>query len=366
MAQKDYYDVLGVSRGSSDKEIKAAYRKLALKNHPDRNPGDKSAEASFKEASEAYEVLSDSKKKQIYDQHGHAGLSGQGYSGFEDVNDIFSSFGNIFEDFFGFGGEEGGQQRARKGADLRYDLTVDFKEAVFGVQKDIQFKRRSHCPDCKGSGARKGSSPVTCPDCGGTGQVRRSQGFFSIAMNCSTCNGAGRVIKDHCNNCRGQGEIYERKKIHVKIPAGVSSGVRLRVSGEGEPGPQGGANGNLYVVLNVRESNKFERNGSDILIKESIDFVQAALGCKVEIETLDSKEVITIPAGTQHGERISLRQKGVPRLKGNGRGDFFVEVGIKIPKKLNKEQKDILLNYAKTSGIKTGEEQTTSTGKWFF
>jgi molecular chaperone DnaJ len=366
MAQKDYYDVLGVSRDSSDKEIKSAYRKLALKNHPDRNPGDKSAEAKFKEASEAYEVLSDSKKRQIYDQHGHAGLSGQGYSGFQDVNDIFSSFGNIFEDFFGFGEQgPGGRRQPRKGSDLRYDLTIDFKEAAFGAEKDIQFKRKSHCPDCKGSGAKKGSSPVTCPDCGGSGQVRRSQGFFSIAMTCSSCNGAGRVIKDLCGHCHGQGEIYERKKIHVKIPAGVNSGVRLRVSGEGEPGPQGGSNGDLYVVINVRESTQFIRDGYNIFIKEPVSFVQAALGCKIQVETLDSKETITIPPGTQHGEKIILRQKGVQKLKGSGRGDFFVEVKITIPKKLSKDQRESLIKYADSTGIKLGAEQNSS-GKWFF
>ena len=363
--KKDYYEVLGISRNATKPELKKAYRTSALKHHPDRNPGDKDAEAKFKEASEAYEVLSDDKKRAIYDQYGHAGLSGQGYHGPQDMEDIFSSFGSVFEDFFGFGGGQS-QKRQRRGADLRYDLAITFKEAVFGTEKTIQFKKKTICTHCQGSGAKPGTSPIQCSDCGGSGQVRQTQGFFSVMMTCSTCRGSGQIVKDFCSYCHGAGEVLKSKKIHVKIPPGVDSGVRLRVSNEGESAGAGGVNGDLYVVLNVEESPNFIRDGVDILVKQKINFVQACLGCELKVSTLDSEELITVPAGTQHGVRFRIRNLGVPYLKRSGRGDFFVEMHIDIPKKLSKPQKDLLVDYAKTSNISLTMNNNKKSSATFF
>ena len=361
MAQtkKDYYEILGVAKSASKSEIKKAYRTAAMKHHPDRNPGDKAAEAKFKEASEAYEVLSDEQKRGIYDQYGHAGLSGQGYHGPQDMEDIFSSFGSIFEDFFGFGGSQS-QSRRSRGADLRYDLSITFKEAVFGTEKTIQFKKKTTCESCQGNGAKPGTSPVTCHSCQGSGQVRQTQGFFSVMMTCSTCRGVGQTVEESCGTCRGNGAVLKSKKIKVKIPAGVDSGLRLRVANEGESGSHQGSNGDLYVVLNVEENPNFIRDGVDILVKQKIEFVQACLGSQVKVKTLDTEEVVTIPAGTQHGDRFKIRNLGVPYLKRSGRGDFFVEMQIDIPKKLNKAQKDILTEYAKTSNISLAKDQKSS------
>ena len=307
--KEDYYVLLGVERGASDTEIKKAYRKKAMQYHPDRNPGDKEAEEKFKLVSEAYEVLSDAEKKQIYDQFGHAGLEGQGYHGPRDASDIFSSFGSIFEDFFGFSG--GGGSRVRKGKDLRYDLTLDFKEAVFGTKKTLNFYKQETCDDCEGSGAKKGTKPVTCTHCQGAGQIRQTQGFFSVMMECSHCRGTGQIIKEYCSTCHGQGTVNKKKNLEVKIPAGIDSGVRLRVGNEGEAVP-GGQNGDLYVFITVKESDVFERDGADVYVNYTLDCVQASLGCKLEIKTLDdTKETLTVPAGTQHGERFKLKAQGL-------------------------------------------------------
>ncbi|MEZ4741187.1 MAG: molecular chaperone DnaJ [Bdellovibrionota bacterium] len=349
MAKADYYELLNISKSASSGDIKAAYRKLALKYHPDRNPGDLEAEEKFKEVSEAYEVLSSPDKKSIYDQYGHAGLSGQGHHGFQDVGDIFSSFGSIFEDFFGFGGG-GGRSRARKGADLRYDLTIDFEEAVFGVEKEIEFDRESSCATCDGSGAEPGTSRVTCQTCAGSGQIRRNQGFFSVAVTCSTCRGEGSTIKDPCKSCRGTGRVAEHKKISVKVPAGVDTGLRLRVSGEGEAGINSGPQGDLYVVLHVADSAMYERDGADIYYKHPIGMAQAALGCSAVIPTLDGEQQIEIPAGIQHGHVIKIPSLGVPHIRGVGRGDFHVVLEVVVPKKLNKEQKELLHKFAEITG----------------
>lgn len=348
----DYYQLLAVDKNSSASEIKKAYRKKAMEYHPDRNPGDKEAEENFKLVSEAYEVLSDPEKKQIYDQFGHEGLSGQGYNGPRDASDIFSSFGSIFEDFFGF--SEGGN-RVRKGKDLRYDLTLEFKEAVFGVKKDLSFYKQMVCDPCNGSGAKKGSKPVTCSGCQGAGQTRQTQGFFSVMMECSHCQGTGQIIKDYCGTCHGQGTLNKKKNLQVKIPAGIDNGVRLRVSREGEAVP-GGENGDLYVFITVKESKVFERKGVDVYLNYSLDCVQASLGCKVEVKALDdTKETFTIPAGTQNGERFKLKAPGIANLKGGGTGNFYVRIHTMVPKKLTKEQRQHLEAYAKASHLSFGD-----------
>lgn len=353
-AQKeDYYSLLGVDKSTNTSDIKRAYRKQAMKYHPDKNPGNKEAEEKFKAVSEAYEVLSDGEKRKIYDQFGHEGLSGQGYHGPQDASDIFSSFGSIFEDFFGFSSDGGGSRRVRKGKDLRYDLTLEFKEAIFGIKKDIHFYKQSPCDPCNGSGAKKGTSPVTCATCKGSGQMRQTQGFFSVMAECHSCHGHGKIIKDFCNICHGAGTVNKKKNLQVKVPAGIDSGVRLRVSGEGEAVP-GGQNGDLYVFIDVKQSKEFERDENDIYLNYPLDCIQASLGCKLEVMTLDSKETFTIPSGTQHGETFKLRGKGVPSLRGHGRGDFFLRVHVTIPKKLTKEQRKSLESYADACNLPYG------------
>jgi molecular chaperone DnaJ len=348
MSKRDYYEVLGVSRESAAGDIKTAYRKLAMKYHPDRNPDDKAAEDKFKEASEAYEVLSDAEKRARYDRFGHQGVGNQG---FQDVNDIFSSFGSIFEDFFGFAGATGAGRggRVRRGADLRYDMAIEFEEAVFGVEREVEIERPVRCDTCEGSGAKAGSSRITCRTCAGHGQVNRTQGFFAVRMACQACGGEGTIVEKPCGDCRGQGRVIKKRKLTVKVPAGVDSGVRLRLSGEGEPGPAGGPSGDLYVVLHVKESDRFQRDGLDLIVDQPIGIAQAALGCKVKLKTLDSEVDLEVPAGTQSGERITIAGVGVPHLKGVGRGDLHVEIRVVVPKKLNKEQRELLQKYAEIS-----------------
>ncbi|MDD9951467.1 MAG: molecular chaperone DnaJ [Zetaproteobacteria bacterium] len=358
MSKRDYYDVLGVDKQAGGSQIKSAYRKLAMQYHPDRNPGDKAAEEKFKEASEAYEVLSDQKRKEIYDRFGHQGLSGQGYSGPQDTADIFSQFGSIFEDFFGFSGAGG--SRARRGADLRYDLEISFKEAVFGVEKEIEYEREVLCAVCDGSGARPGSKPKTCPTCGGAGQVRRNQGFFSVAVTCPTCQGKGSIIEDPCQSCRGSGRGVETKTLSVRIPAGVDNGLKLRVSGEGEGGQTEGASGDLYVVLHVAKSSQFERDGTDVVVRQPISFIQAILGDEIEIETLDGTEKIHVAEGTQPGSRLTMHGKGIPSLRGGGRGDLYVEFQVRIPKKVSPEQRELLEHFADTMGVRHPKKKEPS------
>ncbi len=349
MSKRDYYDVLGLQKGCTQAEIKSAYRKLALKYHPDRNQGDKEAEDKFKESSEAYEVLSDEGKKRIYDQYGHQGLSGQGFSGFQDVGDVFSSFGSIFEEFFGFQGG-GGRSRARRGADLRYDLELEFEQAVFGLETEIEFDRARSCDPCGGSGAASSADIKTCNTCGGSGQVRRNQGFFAVAVACSACGGEGKTIKVKCKTCKGERYTTEHKKLTVKVPQGVDTGLRLRVQSEGEAGQGGGPSGDLYVILHVKPSKVFTRDGNDIFISVPLNICQAALGTDLEVETLEGKKAISVPAGTQHGHRITLPSQGVPFLRGMGRGDFVVEVHVQIPKKLSKEQRELMEKLSATFG----------------
>jgi molecular chaperone DnaJ len=347
MAKRDYYEILGVQKSVTEAEVKSAYRKLALKFHPDRNPGNKEAEDMFKEASEAYEVLSDQQKRATYDRFGHQGLSGQGFSGFQDVNDVFSNFGSIFEEFFGFssGGGGGG---ARRGADLRYDLSIDFEESVFGTEREISFERAASCKKCNGSGCKPGTSKKTCGTCGGVGQVRRSQGFFSVATTCPTCRGAGQSIADPCRECDGEGLVVETKKMPVKIPAGVEEGIRLRVTGEGNAGSAGA--GDLYVMLHVRESQNYRREGHNLIKLQELSLAQATLGAKLKIASLDNEHTLTIPPGTQFGDRITIAGAGVPKLRGIGRGDLIIELNIIVPKKLSKAQREAMEKFAEASG----------------
>lgn len=360
MSKRDYYEVLGVSKDAGADVLKKAYRKKALEFHPDKNPDNPEAEEKFKEAAEAYEVLSDAAKRQTYDRFGHAGLGGGG-AGFSDVGDIFSSFGSIFEDFFGFSQGGGGRTRARKGADLRYDLELEFEDAVFGTEREIEYERQVSCGKCRGTGAKEGSSPVSCSTCGGHGQVRRTQGFFSVATTCPSCRGEGQVIKDKCRSCHGTGADQEVKTVSVKIPAGVDRGVRLRVAGEGQAGLNGGPSGDLYVFLDIKESDRYERIDRDILLRQPIGIAQAALGCELKVQTLDGEQIVTVPPGSQFGHQISISGLGVPSLRGGGRGDLIVELQVVVPQKLSSEQRQLLEKFAETN-----KEATRSGKSGFF
>ena len=351
MSKKDYYEVLGVSRTATDQEIKSAYRKLALKNHPDRNPGDKAAEERFKEASEAYSVLADSDKRHMYDRFGHAGLGGAAtgfdptvFTGFED---ILGGLGDIFGfgDVFGAGRRRGGAQR---GADLRYDLEISFDEAAKGAETAIQIPRAEHCETCNGSGAAAGSKPTTCPQCQGRGQLRYQQGFFTVARTCGQCRGSGSIIAKPCPTCRGMGRIQKERKLTVRIPAGIASGQRLRLNGEGEAGAAGGPAGDLYVVIHVQEHPFFHREGNDLYCEIPVNFPSLALGAEIRIPTLDGDEPFTIPDGTQSGTSFRVRGKGMPDVSGRGRGDLIVTVTVVTPKKLTREQKKLLEQLAAT------------------
>lgn len=343
----DYYEVLGVHRDASDGEIKTAYRKLALKYHPDRNPDNKEAEEKFKEAAEAYEVLRDPQKRNIYNQYGHQGLEGSGFSGFGGFEDIFSSFGDIFEDFFGFSTGRSNRSRVQRGSDLRYDLTLSFLQAAHGTETEIELDKMEVCGECEGSGCEPGTYPERCAHCQGSGQVSRSQGFFTVRTTCPHCRGNGQSIPHPCKICRGSGQTRSRKKVSVKIPAGVDSGSRLRLTGEGESAPRGGQPGDLYVFIHVEAHDFFQRNNTDILCQIPISFVQAALGDKVEVPTLNGKKVLDIPKGTQPGDLFRFRGEGIPSLRYRKRGDQIIQVAIKTPTHLNKKQEALLKEFAK-------------------
>ena len=343
----DYYEILAVERGASDGEIKKAYRKLAMKYHPDRNPGDKDAEEKFKSCTEAYEVLSDAKKRKIYDTYGHDGLKNSGYSGPGSAEDIFSSFGDIFGDLFGFGA---GRSRARRdgpiqGNDLRYDVEITFMEAVHGVSKEVQLTRRDTCWTCEGSGSRPGYKKETCPACNGRGQIIRSQGFFQMSSTCPQCHGEGELIAHPCNDCNGSGLVEKTKKVLLKIPAGVDTGARMRLRGEGEGGRRGGPSGDLYVIVHVQEHEFFKRDGDTVYVRLPVSMVTAALGETIEVPTVHGKKKLDIPAGSQSGERFTLRNEGVPSLRGHGRGDMIVELHVKTPTNLCEEQKKVLREF---------------------
>jgi molecular chaperone DnaJ len=355
--KRDYYEVLGVARGASEQEIKSAYRKLALQYHPDRNPGNKEAEENFKEAAEAYSVLSDSQKRANYDRFGHAGVGGAGggFGGFDP--NVFADFSDILGDIFGFGDMFGGGgrrsgNRVYRGADLRYDLDLTFEEAAFGTTQKIKVPRHETCSECAGSGAQKGSGSTTCPTCNGHGQVRFQQGFFSITRTCSQCHGTGQFIKNRCHVCRGEGRVVAEKTLELKIPAGVDAGSKLRVSGEGDAGAKGGPSGDLYVVLDVQEHDFFERREHDLYCHIPITFPQAALGAQIAIPTLErEEEKLTIPPGTQAGSTFRIKGRGISKRGGSARGDLYVSIDIVVPTKLSREQKDLLAKLASTMEI---------------
>jgi molecular chaperone DnaJ len=356
MEDRDYYNILGVSRGASEEEIKKSYRKVAMQYHPDRNPGNKEAEEKFKMASEAYEVLRDPEKREIYDRYGIEGLKGTGFTGFRGFDDIFSAFGDIFEDFFGFGTTHRQRTRARQGADLRYDLKISFHEAAFGKETEIQIPKNVPCEACHGSGSKPGTHPTQCPHCKGTGQMTRSQGFFTISTTCSQCHGDGIYIPHPCKECRGFGKVRKNHKIQIKIPPGVDTGSKLRIREEGEAGERGGPPGDLFVFIYVEPHDFFSREGDDIICQIPISFPQAALGAEIEIPTLNGKKKILIPNGTETGEVFKIKGEGFPKLRGYGRGDQLVQVIVKTPKNLTKRQEEILREFEESGNRKEKAE----------
>lgn len=365
MAKRDYYEVLGVERGASEAELKKAYRRLAMKYHPDRNPDNKEAEEKFKEANEAYEVLSDASKRAAYDQYGHAGVDpnmggGAGYgAGGANFSDIF---GDVFSDLFGGGrgGSRGGPQR---GSDLRYTLELDLEEAVRGTTVTIRVPTLASCKTCDGTGAKKGSSPVTCTTCGGIGQVRMQQGFFSVQQTCPRCHGSGKMISDPCGSCHGQGRVEEHKTLSVKVPAGVDTGDRIRLSGEGEAGALGGPSGDLYVVVSVREHAIFQRDGKHLYCEVPISFADAALGGELEVPTLDGRVKLKIPEATQTGKLFRLREKGVTPVRGGGAGDLMCRVVVETPVNLDKRQRELLEEFRST--LQSDTSHSPKAKGWF-
>jgi len=356
----DFYNTLGVSRSASADEIKKGYRKMAKKYHPDRNTGDKEAEERFKDAAAAYEVLSDLQKRQIYDQYGEEGLKSAGYGGPGNAEDIFSSFGDVFGDLFGFGSGRSTQQRRNgptPGADLRYDLQISFMEAVHGVNKEITITKAETCWTCDGTGLRPGHQSQTCSMCNGHGQVTRAQGFFRINSTCPQCQGSGEIISDPCQDCGGNGLVNKKKKVALKIPAGVDTGARMRLTGEGEGGRKGGAAGNLYVIIHVEPHEFFEREGQNIYCTLPISMVKAALGTKIDVPTIHGKKSITIARGSQAGQSITVRGEGVPSLRGQGRGDMIISLQVMTPTALSGEQKDLLIKFAELSGEKEDQPE---------
>ncbi len=345
--KSDYYEVLGVSKTASDTELKTAYRKLAIQYHPDKNPDDAEAEEKFKAAAEAYSVLSDSQKRAAYDRFGHNAPSGQGFGGFDgagfsNIEDIFDLFG--FGDMFGGqrGGASGGRTSAQRGADLRYDLEITLEEAAFGKEMKLKIPRLETCDECKGKGTEKGTEPETCVTCSGSGQTRYQQGFFSVMRTCPNCGGRGQIIKHPCKKCHGAGRIEKEKSLEIKIPGGVETGSRLRVTGEGEGGVNGGPSGNLFVVIHVKEHEQFERQGANLYTSIPISFTQAALGAELDVKTLEEDEKLKVPAGTQTGTVFRMKNKGMPTIDGRGKGDLYVAATLVTPKTLTKEQRKML------------------------
>lgn len=371
-SKRDFYEVLALHREASVEEIKKAYRKAALQYHPDRNPGDRSAEEKFKEASEAYEVLIDSHKREIYDRFGHAGLSGTDFHPFTNVEDVFESFGDIFEDFFGLGGNRrSGQRRARRGDDLRYDLRISFLEAYHGIEREISVHKSEKCEECEGLGYPLGSKPSTCQQCNGQGQVYRSQGFFTVSSTCPICRGQGSIVKVLCKVCSGKGSVPKEKKLKVKIPGGVETGNRLVLRGEGSAGAEGGPAGDLYVVLSVEEHEFFQRDGVDIWMDLPVSFVQAALGAKIQVPLVEGEEEVEIPRGIDAGDTIVLKGKGFPDLQGGKRGSQILQVVLKTPKHLSSKQEELLREFQKEAGeeeasaLKKTEKKGKKKAKWF-
>ena len=366
MSKRDYYEVLGVDKNVSEKDLKKAYRRVAMKFHPDRNPDDKEAEEKFKEASEAYEVLSDTQKRGAYDQFGHAGvdqqggMGGGGGAGFNNFSDIF---GDVFGDIFGGQGGGGrGRGGAQRGSDLQYTLQVTLEDAVKGTTAKIKVPTLVSCKVCDGSGAKEGSKPVGCSTCGGVGQVRMQQGFFSVQQTCPTCHGQGTIINDPCNGCRGQGRVEETKTLSVKVPAGVDTGDRIRLSGEGEAGPAGGMAGDLYVQISVKKHDIFERDDANLYCEVPINFIDASLGGEIEVPTLDGRVKLKVPTETQTGKLFRLRGKGVTPVRGGAKGDLLCRVVIETPVNLSSKQKDLLREFqASLEGKKHSPRQSS----WF-
>ena len=359
MAKRDYYEVLGVDKNASKDEIKKSYRKLAIQFHPDKNPGNKESEEKFKEATEAYEVLIDDQKKAAYDQFGFAGVDGMGggghdWSNFRGFEDIFggNDFGSIFETIFGFGGgfrRGGGSSGVRQGANLRYDIEIPFKDAVFGTKVEIQFSHNESCATCKGSGAANGADRKTCPTCRGSGQVRHSQGFFSLASTCHNCGGEGSIIDKPCHDCGGSGTQKKRQKLSVTIPMGVENGKRLVIPRQGDAGPNGGPPGDLYVIVRIKPHEYFERQEYDLYCAIPISVSQASLGADIHVSTLDGKTIkVKVPPGTQNGKMLRIRDEGVPA--GGNRGDLYIKFIVRIPEKLSRRGKELLEELARTEG----------------
>ena len=352
MGKPDYYEVLGVARDASDQELKSAYRKQALKHHPDRNPGDHAAEEKFKQASEAYQVLSDPDKRAAYDRYGHAGLGGGGFgaSPFAGGVDISDIFGDLFGEMFSMGGAQR-QTRQQRGDDLRFDMTIEFEDAIFGVDKEIKIRRLETCGTCKGSGSASGRGPSVCSHCHGRGQFRYQQGFFSVARTCNVCGGSGQVIGDPCTTCRGEGRAAVEVKLHVKVPKGVEEGTQIRFSGEGDSGRAAGPKGDLYVVLSIKRHEFFERLGHDLHCVIPVSFPQAALGAEFEIPGMDGAVQLKIPEGTQSGKELRIKGRGVPHLNERGIGDLVVKVIVQTPRKLSKAQRELMAKLGESMSV---------------
>ena len=367
MSKRDYYEVLGVEKGASEAELKKAYRRLAMKYHPDRNPDDENAEEKFKEATEAYEVLTDANKRAAYDQYGHAGVDpnmGGGSGGFGGGGANFSDiFGDVFGDIFGGGGGRG-RSSVQRGSDLRYTLELDLEEAVRGTTVTIRVPTLVACETCDGSGAKKGTTPTTCTTCGGHGQVRMQQGFFSVQQTCPRCHGTGKMITDPCKDCHGNGRVEKQKNLSVKVPAGVDTGDRIRLAGEGEAGVNGGPAGDLYVVVSVREHKIFQRDGKNLYCEVPISFVDAALGGELEVPTLDGRVKLKIPEGAQTGKLFRLRGKGVTPVRGGSAGDLLCRVVVETPVNLTKRQRELLEELRQTLEAE-GSSQSPRAKSWF-
>ena len=361
MVKRDYYEILDVSRDASEDELKKSYRRLALKYHPDRNPNDPVAEEKFKEAAEAYDVLNDPEKRGLYDRYGHDGLQGAGFQGFGGAEDVFSSFGSIFEELFGFGGgRRGGRTAARTGADLRYDVQISLEEVVSGAEKMLEFDKTETCIQCLGKRTAPGTQPATCNTCGGIGQVERRQGFFAMRTTCPQCRGQGVIITDPCRECRGLGLVQTPKKLSVKIPPGMDESSRLRLTGEGEEGTSGGAPGDLYVVVHVAPHDTFERDGVNVHCEVAVSFSQAALGADVEVPSLYGPKTLTVPRGTQSRDTLVLRGCGVPLVRGGGRGDQIAHIAVRTPTLLSERQEELLREFAALNGESISTTQRSS------
>jgi len=363
VSKRDYYDVLGIEKNAEKNDIKRAYRKLAMKFHPDRNPNDEKAAESFREVTEAYEVLSDENKRSRYDQYGHAGVDDQmggfgagGFQGSHAYQDFGDLFGNVFGDAFGFGG---GGAPSNQGSDLRYNLTISLEEAAAGKEVELEIPKHEQCNTCTGSGARPGTNPVPCSTCGGHGQVQMQQGFFAVRRTCPSCQGSGKTIESPCVSCGGTGRKKVKKNIKVKVPAGVYEGAQVRVTGEGEAGTQGGPSGDLFIVVKLKPHSMFERDGADLHCEMPITFPQATLGAEVDAPTLDGKVKIRIPAGTEGGRVFRLRGHGVTDVRVRQKGDLFVRVYIAVPKKLTTNQEDLLKQFAKETGDEVYPERSS-------